>query len=334
MQILTSVINAWSKRGTADAPERAEALLQRAKELNAAGNFLGSIDVKVYNSLLSCWSSSSRLRPDACKRAESGVQHMDSAGVAPDTITFNTLMQVWSAVGNAERCENILDRMREMPEIRPGPETLCTVLAPWSQSPSLTIGDNRAEFVLKKLYQMQESLGITANVACYNLILDCLGKSSKKDACLLVEDLLHEMERLAAQSGEHSLWPNTFSFTSVLNAFADAGYAESAEVILENNIMEHVKTNNGRMKPNVVGLNIALKAWAQKCRKWPSPEAPARAEALIHRMRHLHKTTGMPVKPDVTSHNTLINVWANSGVPSSNEHVLAILQRMMRAEDK
>lgn len=178
-----------------------------------------------------------------------------------------------------------------------------------------------------------ERVGTCLIQACYNVCLGCLSKSSTEEFCLAAEDLLYEMENLSTRGNSSNVRPNTVSYSSVIRAFSNIGDADKAETILERLIHEYVRTNDHRLRPSTQCFNNALQAWAQKSRKSQSPDAPARAEALLDRMRRLHKTADVPVKPDVTSYNILMDVWGHSAVPGSDKRVLAILQDMIAAED-
>jgi pentatricopeptide repeat protein len=339
VQLITTVMTAWAKSETSEAPEMARRLLDRMTRLSEADDLSGSIDVVCYNTLLDAWSKSGR--SDSGPRCLEILQAMEDNGITPDTISFNTTLNALAEYGNVESCEVVFERMQHVPGARPGHDTLSTLLKAWSNTPSIKADDYRAEVVLRKIHELQKSTGIVANVACYNIVLGCLAKSESMKSCQIGEDLLLEMERLSREesggvSNRASVRPDLVSYTTVIHAYAKLGEAHKAEMVLERLVKEYVRrgTKGACLKPSTKTFNTTLRAWAEHARRTSSsPEAPTRCEALLERMKRLHATSNAPVKPDVQSYNHLLDCWGHSGIHGSVTRALAILEEMIASND-
>ena len=318
VNIFSAAISAWSKSGSAEAPERAEALLEWMKDLSKAGDLVGPIDTVVYNALLSVYSNSGR--KDAGNRAEHILCEMKvESQVSPDTVSYNTAMKALAALGEFNRCKNLFEQMKETPGVKPGVESLCTLLVAFSRSPAVANSNDSVEKVLSKLQELQISSGIKANNACYNVVLSCLANASTEESCRVAEELFLEMERAGIEVTE-------WTYSTVIEAYANVGLAEEAELQLERFIKWRGKEAENDA-PTVRCFNGALKAWARRARFFSAPDAPSRAEALVDRMHQLC------LKPDVHSYNILMDCWKESRLPGSAMRAKAILEKMINSGD-
>lgn len=106
---LGSVISTIAKSGKRDAPERADSILQRMKDLGVKPNRI------TYNNLINCWSKSGR--QDAAAKAEEILIMMtetNDSEVNPDSITFSSVINCWAQSGekgSGQRAEKILNLM-------------------------------------------------------------------------------------------------------------------------------------------------------------------------------------------------------------------------------
>ena len=92
-----AVLNAWSKSNSEltvdDAPQHAEALLKKMKQLSQAG-YDTRPDAISYTSVITCYSRS-RLA-DAADHAERLMAEMKASNIKPDILSYCSVMTAWS----------------------------------------------------------------------------------------------------------------------------------------------------------------------------------------------------------------------------------------------
>jgi pentatricopeptide repeat protein len=129
------------------------------------------------------------------------------------------------------------------------------------------------------------------------------------------------------------LAPNTRSFTSIINAWAeseqyerDGKCAEQAEQILKGMIERYVDKGED-VKPNVVTFTTCIKAWSLG---FKNPDFCNRAQAVYDRMVELYRQTqDEDFKPNVYTCNQLMGAWGKSRDSNSAERAEAVLNNML-----
>jgi hypothetical protein len=126
--------------------------------------------------------------------------------------------------------------------------------------------------------------------------------------------------------------PNMSCFNGLLDAWAKSGRndaGQKAEQTLEWMQQLH-DTENLDTAPDEVSFAIGINAWARS----PGPEAPLRAESILHRMIFLYEG-GSAVTPTEMAFTSVMNAWANSTTaeyaPAKVASLLELMEQMSQS---
>ncbi|KAL7532746.1 hypothetical protein ACHAXR_004817 [Thalassiosira sp. AJA248-18] len=108
--------------------------------------------------------------------------------------------------------------------------------------------------------------------------------------------------------------PNTVVYNTILQAYANAGDASTAETILHSMISLHsssLQEGAGgpyqHVCPNTRTFNVVLNAWAKK----NGGEGGVRANEILDRLENMASINDGP-RPDTISYNTVLAAWSKS----------------------
>jgi pentatricopeptide repeat protein len=118
-------------------------------------------------------------------------------------------------------------------------------------------------------------------------------------------------------------------YNNVMNCWASAGLPDEAEGIFEE-MLEDFNSGNSLAEPDVKSFNIILKALVAA----RQPESAARADAIVARMKVLHRDGILPSGPTVVTYTTLIACHLCSGQACAPRRADEILQEMQTAYQK
>jgi pentatricopeptide repeat protein len=239
--------------------------------------------------------------------------------------------------GNAQKAERLFDDMyreyelsREK-ELRPNAKLFNMLLNAWSKSRSKN-APQRAEAILARMWDLCniKKLNTKPDMVSYTCVVNCWAKSRLPTASQRAEELLRTMKILSAQQGNEGLLPNSRTFNSVLNAFAQTGDAEKVEALLEE-MNEEYSNGNSAARPDFVSYTIVLRAWS----KSGSVAAPERAEAILARMWELFNSSKedgshWQTKPNAISYTTVLHCWALSRDEKGADRAESLFQEMKR----
>ncbi len=133
-------------------------------------------------------------------------------------------------------------------------------------------------------------------------------KSGSIQGAEKAEALLRQIIQLTTHQEWSDLEVNTIHYTIVLNTYANAGDAESAERLLREMYEEYLVQGNSNVRPNLRSFNAVLVAWS----KTPLPDAFASAEALFTQMEELYQSGALEEPRSVISYNCLLNTLAKN----------------------
>lgn len=287
---LNAVLYAWAKSGSSgntsssgtgsskatakDAPERAEALLDRMSQ------FYVEPDIVSYNTVILAWSNAGMP-----KRAEALLEEMYHAWIQDTKEGINN----------------------DSTSIQPNRVTFNSVIAAWARSSDPNAAE-RAQSILRRMYDPQDmgALQVTPNIVTYNSMLDCWARSGHQDAAERSLSILQEMQELYAV-GEMDARPDVVSYTTVINAFAKCGKIEQAEALL-NEMHQAFMSGDTSLKPNVQTLTTIVEAWSRS----DAVDSLERAEAAFKRIRELHELGLSSKGPDLVAYNVMLNCYAMS----------------------
>jgi pentatricopeptide repeat protein len=225
----TSIIHAWSKSGQPNAPQMAEAVLQRMQDFAE-------------------WTGQHSLRPDV--------------------ISFTTVLQAWAAaatfnqhqLGNHRhhggedkipyRCEEILQRMQALYEsgyanTQPNVVSFSVVLNVWAKSSHVHAAE-RAEAILrhmKSLYESGQNRQVKPNAFSYTCVIDAWSKSKLHYAAERAQVLYDELFQQWHETGQEDMQPNVRTVTSLISAWGrrhNKKDAEWAQAIFDDAIARYV----------------------------------------------------------------------------------------------
>jgi pentatricopeptide repeat protein len=188
-------------------PEQmAESILQQMQELYDQGRLAQPPNVISYSIVLDAWSQRAWKNPHAAQRAHQWLQQMKTtAGVQPNRISYNTVIQAYARAGKPHQAEALLlemmeggvesqdelnggsfkhrlhldeeeDSKRITRMIRPDEVTVAAVLTGWSHVGTWEAAE-RAERIL---HELLPQLGLRPDVVTYSTCLACWAKIPPK----------------------------------------------------------------------------------------------------------------------------------------------------------
>lgn len=329
VRTFTACVGAWARSGMPHAPEEADRVVEQMEQLDQEG-ILRNVapNLVTYNNLIECWAKSKRR--DAAEHCEDVLKVLEaSRTLRPDRISYNTVIYAWVHVAKqVERAEAVLRRMYQSYKSRnasakPDLDSYQNVIEGLMK---VAVNDDqiplRAQMYLKRI----KSSGLTPNLRTYNLVLACWTRSNAENAGGCAEAILREMK---APPGEHSRYapvqvkPNSHTYTSVINAYAENGQAKQAEMIFRAMYKEYHQGNTS-VKPQLQNFNAVLSAWT----KSKSATDDEKVKAMVNLMQKLPKTGPIGIKPDIISANTLLNCLARSSLEQSRQFAESVLSNI------
>jgi pentatricopeptide repeat protein len=308
----SSAINAWTRSGHPEAAERAEQLLTLMEKTGCALNAMS------YTPVIVAWTQSRK--PFATERALELLHTMESRclrgdeGACPTHVTYTAAIHALakSQDPNAvEKAENLLQRMKDV--ARSGRKDFVVNKIAYSAVIDV-IAKSRAPGAGMKavalLREMQDLAGagdphvIAPNVFTYNSVIAAfayLGEASH--ARSLLEEMIEEAAR-----GNHDVSPNSSTYGTVMNSYANWRSPESAQQALALlAIMEtNYKNDKSKPRPNVYVYTGAIEALTHGEKR----TAPDLAQALLERMQAEFKAGNADAKPNAKSLGTVLEVFA------------------------
>lgn len=211
-----TIIGSLSKGSSKSAKKNA----QRAQDLLESMSLKFRLNLRTCNTVLKCWA---RARdPHTAKKKV--LDRMPHWGVAPDTVSYNTVMQAYARNGDAKQAEELLGYLLSpKSEIQPNFRTFTATLTALSKQKTFQAA-KRAETLFLKMQELHEkhNMDTRPDIFSYNALLSCwalLGDAPK------TEQVFREMEA-----------PDIVSFNSVI--LAQRNSLEKAEKVVQE-MMEH-----------------------------------------------------------------------------------------------
>jgi len=310
--VFNVAIDALAKSGVEDAPQRAEALLQKMKDLTGDGWANVKPDRQTYNIVMSVWAKSQH--PGAAQRAEVLLEESPQ----PDAISFSIVMDAWCKsenIGSADRCYQILQHMKEFyrsgknEEIKPNAISYGTVIAAFAKSGRA----KEAQTILQELldeFDRTKDADLLPNRFHFSSLIDAWAKSCEKGAAQKAEALLEAMHTMATATNNRNLFPSVISYTSVLHAWAKSNdpLAVSHAVAILQKMHEMDKLGFHDLKPNIRTYSTVLDCLAKSQSKYASNRAEAFFKIILDR----NKAGDEDLKPNMITFTTMINAFVKS----------------------
>jgi pentatricopeptide repeat protein len=332
------VLSGLAKSRQPDAGERAEQILHAVKEMSKSGDLDESPDVIMYNIVLDCWAKSASR--DALVRSKQFLDKMIEDSVAPDEISYNTVIHCMTRFGNPEEAESLIEDMKGA-GVQPSNVTYNTLLAAYLTKSSSTNGrrtmngsrttltpseiayTSRAE---KLFERMKNDPYVEPDVVTYNTMLHFysrVGDFTKAEAFLA--EMLKE---------DSPVRPNSISLNTVISAWANSGRPDApqrSEDILINMLESSSKGERpSNLHPTSTTFNGVMSAWT----KSRAAVAGERCQRLYQLMVGGLAENGQEfVKPDIVTLNTLIHSWSLADDENAPDHAEAAFLDMKRRYD-
>jgi pentatricopeptide repeat protein len=257
-------------------------------------------------------------------KAQALLQELPSH-VKPNAIVWNSALTVWAKADAlrwpdaALRAEQLLERMKQHPDIQPNEVSFTCVLEALANSPSA-----KAPEKAERVFQDMEDAGFLSPIACLQ-VMQVWAKSDSHHGADKAYALLHEMVQLYLKDQSTVKKPMKHCFSVVMEGFARRGKPEKVERILLELQDLYQRFHDDDFVPTAATFNSVLSAYA-RC---ALPDRAARAEQLLMSLREMAEWSGNTAcLPDTTSVNTVVHAWAESNDKGAVEGAEALLNAM------
>ena len=224
-----------------------------------------------------------------------------SYSIEPDRQTYNQLLKCYVAFGDADKSENLLNKMIEA----------------------------------AKNESKREKSPVEPGLVWFNMVLKALAKETNGEidpsAGERSDKLLLQMHNLA-ESGFTQLLPDTSTYNHVLNVHALGGNTERAEA-LEKELETVFKSNTDKgPSPDRITFTTLIKAYAVKQKvigtSADTSEIAADATKVFQRMKSLSNAGWPDLSPNIVTYNMLISIWTQVGNRDALNMAMQLLREM------
>ncbi|XP_051138589.1 pentatricopeptide repeat-containing protein At5g48730, chloroplastic [Andrographis paniculata] len=279
----TALMSAYSRSGRFD---EAFHILEKMKEMRSS-----QPDVHTYSILIK-----SLLHVYDFDRVKSLVSEMESRGINPNTITYNTLLDAYGKSKKFTEMESVLVEMLRRKDCRPDVWTMNSTLRAFGGSGQIEMMEN--------CYEKFQSAGIEPNIKTFNILLDSYGKSENYGKMSAV---MQYMQRY------HFSW-TVVTYNVVIDAFGRAGDLKQMEFLFR--LMQ-----SERIKPNCVTLCSLVRAYGNA----------GKGEKIASVLRFIENSD---VMLDTVFFNCLVDAYGMMGCFAEMKGVIEMMTRRGCEPDK
>ena len=146
--------------------------------------------------------------------------------------------------------------------------------ADWGETPqtiefnralSAIVGERRGhdgareaeEMLLSALTDVDGATGLVPSSISFNHVMRAWGMVGKNYAAERAEQLLRMQEERGRQPGQEQLAPTVYSFSAVINAYANSGRPDKAETVMRF-MVERYQAGNEKARPNRIVFNTII----------------------------------------------------------------------------
>ena len=257
-----AVLEGYSKSRTSIGPDRAQALLdgmiqgwQSGKRPNAKP------DIFSFNIMIGMWAKSGR--DDADIMAEKVLAQLKEVAVsstlAPDEITYSSLLTAYGRTNNAKKANDLFntfcdDYISGKSKLKPRVRDCNIVLSGWTASAQQD-SVQQAMKVCRRAMTLKETFGWDPEVHFYTLMITILAKSDDPNAFDHARKILTEM-KASPDSNAH---PNLVTYTAFLNCIAKSQRNDKAVQALQ----VLIELDQHAMLPDIHVMNGVLRVCAE-----------------------------------------------------------------------
>ncbi|XP_021830612.1 pentatricopeptide repeat-containing protein At5g48730, chloroplastic isoform X2 [Prunus avium] len=219
----TALVSAYGRSGLFD---KAFSLLEQMKNIPDC-----QPDVHTYSILIkSC------LQVFAYDKVQALLSDMESQGIRPNTITYNTLIDAYGKSKKFAEMESTLVEMLSEQDCEPDVWTMNSILRAFGNSGQIE--------TMEKCFEKFQSAGIQANIMTFNILLDSYGKAGNYEKMSAVMEYMQKY---------HYSW-TIVTYNVVIDAFGRAGDLKQMEYLFR-------LMRSERMKPSCVTLCSLVRAY-------------------------------------------------------------------------
>mmetsp|Transcript_16185 Transcript_16185/g.33877 ORF Transcript_16185/g.33877 Transcript_16185/m.33877 type:complete len:806 (+) Transcript_16185:70-2487(+) len=239
--VFNSVIDAWARSGSPLAGEKAEALLQRMKELSMLPEYDIRPDTISFNTCIKAWCNSKS--PNAAIKAGEVLSLLEThpkyakrdtmVTVRPTKLSYNTVINAYAKSMEPDAAihsQDILMRMIKsfksdaFSTIKPDVVTFSSVLNSLAKSKTVPSKANKCLSILKsmtELHKVDRTLDTQPNIICYNTVLNACAFSAHRGDDEKREALSVAVETFNQLREGHYASPDAVSYGNMLKCCAN-----------------------------------------------------------------------------------------------------------------
>lgn len=228
----------------------------------------------------------------------------NNVGVAPDVISYNTVLTCWAQRGEAEKAQAWLHRLRQDRRLRADVYSYTTVMRAWAEKG----GVDQALQLLKEM-KAQPSAHSFPNKLTYTALVKALCQQGRVEEA---QDVVHRM-----WESSHETQPDVVTYSVLLEGWARVASKRPYEAIdaVGTILSDMRRRNDPDVEPNAVTFTNALKVLARAGSK---PQAVTRAHELVLSIE----------SPTVYHYNALLNVYSKSDRKDKIQSCIRIWKEM------
>jgi pentatricopeptide repeat protein len=239
-----------------DRPARDQHRAQQALDLLRQMRQLGhTTNLLTCNTVLHCIAKGSQ--PQQAEQVLQDMRH--EWGVAPDIVSYNTVMFAYAHLGNTDRASQLFQQLLDSRQNHgnlpaPNTRTFAAMLTALSKDKTIQSAERAEQLFLhmQELYESGQCL-TRPNIITYNAVLNCW---AAQKAGPRAESILREMQKLPAVEQ-----PNVVSYNTVIHAYwNDVAKGEAlVQEMLKRRITPDESTRNSLLKVLAHDESIANK---------------------------------------------------------------------------
>ena len=209
-------------------------------------------------------------------------------------------------------------------------------------------GAEQAKRLLTRMEELRRSepeRNITPNVRSYTKAINAISRTAalfkNQNAGQDAESILTKMSKLSEVDPD--VEPNTYTYTAVIEAYANSGAPGSAQKafdLCETMVQKYKQQiTDGNRKPSIIPTSRAFNAAITAFAKCEEPGSAEKAQTVFQRLEELYRKEGISeAKPMYFNYNALISAWANTKTEGSSaqlaEEVLERMEKLYKAGDE
>lgn len=307
--------------------------LKTPAELGEAGDVLDSIYNETASGLKmgtiiglvqACIEMKSYVAADAAERYLLKMLEFHKAGrldEPPKPQFFGLVFQAWVSSGDrraGRRAEQMLDGLLKLEQqgelpVKVEAPKYSKVIYAYAMNGDL----KNAQKVFLRCRNAFESGNRKARLDkfSWNALLHAHAKSGQPTAWSAAEKLFANM-KMSFRKGILVEPPDSVTYNALIDVCGKCYQPERADHWLEE-MCEHYRAGNRAVQPSTWSFNSTLNAWCQS----PSEEGGQKCESILDTMIELAEQTGLRVRPDTISYNTVMMAFAKRGLPRDAERI-------------